>query len=723
MKNNFFKSKGDKKEDIINNYFKNKALENDTDIEENYFALKRKLLLYLESKKDALTIQLILNLYLYYTNLIIKNEQAIRIVTNELFITLKNHDTFRYFFYNNHINDKIILKLIPFLKYEHFNKNKIIDKEGEDSLKMFFILKGNVSVMKGSNQLNIIEENEHFGQWDVIYHRKRKVSYYSHDECHIISIGKDIIRKYLQDKLIKGEDEYKSFTTKFLKKNGVTIIFRIERIINNMKILHFRKEEIIYKEGEQNKNIYLIYKGEAKLLKKITNGEFNFIENLREDILKIQERAKNLNYKDLIPDENDTKIKDKIYNNNSHSQRKLLEKSEYRTLLILGKGSVGGSEISTGIVNKKYTLVSNSDYTTVLKIELKYVKENINQFLLSLLPIFIQTEKEIHSRFKQIKNMDNMMPENCQIFKYKNDETDENSLSLLDNNKKFINEIRKINQKFDVNEGGFIKMNDFNLHLNCKKNKLKEQLMEIKKKNIKINSLIKQYDKKEEYKEKYKGVKMIKRPYTINANKNINNNLIENNDSQYKEGFIITKKSNKRINLIKNRSEKYFAKKTLENFDKIIENYRKRKEFFIIDIYNPQIINKERNVENRKISEQPSIKENRLLKEIIIINKKDYIREYKDKNLYRIKSGKIKRRNNNNIKRSLNVFKTMDNKEEKICLTNNNILRKLFEKNMRIKNKRKKSLDFKFSERRMIYYNTGMYDMPFVTHFNTNNNQ
>ena len=217
-----------------------------------------------------------------------------------------------------------------------------------------------------------------------------------------------------------------------------------------------------------------------------------------------------MNYKDLISDENDTKIKDKIYNNNSHSQKKLLEKSEYRTLLILVKGSVGGSEISTGIVNKKYTLVSNSDYTTVLKIELKYVKENINQFLLSLLPIFIQTEKEIHSRFKQIKNMDNMMPENCQIFKYKNHETNENSLSLLDNNKKFINEIRKINQKFDVNEGGFIKMNDFNLHLNCKKNKLKEQLMEIKKKNIKINSLIKQYDKKEEYKEKYKGVKMIK---------------------------------------------------------------------------------------------------------------------------------------------------------------------------------------------------------------------
>ena len=719
MKSNFFKPKEDKKEDIINKFFRMENLKNDTDIEENYFALKRKLLLYLDSKKDNLTIQLILNLYLYNTNILTKNEQIIRIIKNELFIILKNHDTFRYFFYNNHINDKILLKIIQHLKYEHFIKNKIINKEGEDSLKMFFVLKGNVSVMKGSNKLNIIKQNENFGQWDVIYHRKRKVSYISLDDCHIISIDKEIIRKYLQDKLIKGEDEYKSFATKFLKKNGITIIFRIERIINNMKILHFRKEEIIYNEGDQDKNVYLIYKGEAKLLKKITDGEFNFVENLREDILKIQEKAKNLNYKDLISDE-DIKSKN---NNNNNFQNKLMENPEYKTLLILGKGSIGGSEISTGIVNKKYTLVANSDYTTILKIELKYIKENINQFLISLLPIFIQTEKEIHARFKQIKSIDKLMPENCQIFKYKNFDNDENSLSLLDNNKEFINEIKKINQKFDVNEGGFIKMNDFNFHLNCKKNKLKEQLMEIKKKNIKINNLIKQYDKKEEIKERYKGVKMNKRFYTMNVNKGEYNNLIESNGVQGKEKFFITEKRNKNINLIKNRSAKYFAKKTMENFDKIIENYRKRKEFFIIDIYNPQIINKEKKDENRKISEQPSIKGNQLLKEIIIINKKDYIREYKDKNKYRIKSGKIRRNNNNNIfKRSLNVFKTMDNKEEKICLTNNNILRKLFEKNM-IKNRRKKSLDFKFSEKRMIYYNTGMYDMPFVTNFNMKSNQ
>ena len=163
---------------------------------------------------------------------------------------------------------------------------------------MYFILKGKVSLIKDSNKLNIIsiiKENENFGQWDIIYHRKRKLSYYALDDCHIISINKDKLRKYLQEKLIKGDDELKSFATKFLKKNGISVFFRIERIIKNMKLLYFRKDEIIYNEGEKNTNIYLIYKGEAKLVKKIIDGEFNFIRNLKENILKIQEKAKNLN--------------------------------------------------------------------------------------------------------------------------------------------------------------------------------------------------------------------------------------------------------------------------------------------------------------------------------------------------------------------------------------------------------------------------------------------
>ena len=718
MDNNIFKkSKREKKIDIINTYFKFENIEDEHNIEENYFSLKRNLLLFPELQKDLLTVQLILSLYLYFANSLINNKQEIRNLIKDLIILLKNHDTFRYFLYNNNIDDNILLKLIPHLKYEHFTKNKFIIKQGEDSLNMYFVLKGNISLLKNSNkinEINIIKENENFGQWEVIYYRKRKLSYYSLDNCHVISISKDIIKKYLQDKLIKGKEELKSFVTKFCQNNGVNALYRIEKIINNLKVLHFRNEEIIYNEGEVNKNIYLVYKGEAKLVKNIKEGEFHVLENLKENILKIQEKAKNLNYKELIPEETDNEISNK----NNFSQKKLMEKSEYKVLTILGKGSIGGAEISTGIINKKYTLVANSDYTSIIKIDLRYIKENINKFLQNLLPIFIQLEKDIHLRFKQIKYLDNLIPENCQTLKLKKDIEMDNSLNPLNNDQIFINEIKKINQKFEINEGGFIKINDFNIDLNSKKNKLKQQLIESKKKYIRLTSLIKKYDEKEEFFEKYKGVKMIK-PNFINDNEN--KMVEENDDISQKNKFFILRKNNNSAKLIKNKSEKYFAGKTLENFEKIIENYRKRKEFLVIDIYNPQDIKTERNKESKKIIKS-LFKEKKLLKEIIIIEKRNkrnekYIEEYKTNYNNRIKSGNINKYNEKRI-RLLNIYKAFNDKgDNKICIVNQNILRRLFEKNM-IKNKRKKSSSIKyntFSKKRMIYYNTGMYDMPFVS--------
>ena len=57
---------------------------------------------------------------------------------------------------------------------------------------------------------------------------------------------------------------------------------KIDSIIQNMKTLHFRNCEIVYKEGNKNISIYLIYKGEVKLIKKIKNGEFNIIGKFNE---------------------------------------------------------------------------------------------------------------------------------------------------------------------------------------------------------------------------------------------------------------------------------------------------------------------------------------------------------------------------------------------------------------------------------------------------------
>ena len=690
------------KEDLINKLFEERNINDDINFD--YFTLKRKLLISNRLKKDIQSLQLILDIFLYKAYSLIKNNDEIRPIKKDLFLLIKNHDTFRYFLYNNNIDDNTLLKIIPHLKYKHFIENEIIFKEGEDSLYMYFILKGKVSVMNGSkklNQIKVIKEKENFGQWDIIYHRKRKLSYYASEECHIIYIDKHIVRKYLQEKIIKGDNDIKTFATKFLKNNKINSFLKIERVINNMKILYYRKGEIIYKEGEENTNIYLVYKGETKLVKKIKNGEFTYIENLNDNIYKIQEKAKNLNYKNLISDEiSEKKLENEESKNNNNTPNILIENSEYKTLAILGKGNIGGLEISTGIKNKKYTMIANHDYTTIIQIELYFIKDNINKFLLNLLPLFIQSEKDIHSRFKQIRKIENKMQTN-----YKNNNID--NLSLLNNNKYYINEIQKINKKLDINEGGFIIVNDFNIKLNNSKNKLKEQLIRSNKKYLEINMLANDYNKKEENKNiNYNPVKMMK-----------NNNI-----KKYKLNLNIPIKCrsrtyNKRIYFKKNMSQKYFAKKTLENFDIVIENYRRRKDFLIRDFVNPQIIKTERANEKMEFNSD----DNRLLKEIIILNKKNNkeIEEYKGKSYNnqssKYKNIKFKKRINSAL---LNKLTTFENKKEnKIIIINKYILRRLFAKNM-IKKKKIKSLDIKSIsniEKRILYYNTGRYDMPFVT--------
>ena len=719
MKKIFSKNKDESKgkEDIINKFFRKEIINSDFNIDESYSKLRRKLLSNPELAKDIKTLELIMSFFLYNINILLNDTQEIRISKNELFISLKDHDAFRYFLYNNRIDDNTLIKLIPYLKYTHYQKNEIICKEGEDSLQMYFILKGKVSVIKGNNKLNIINiinEKENFGQWDVIYHRKRKSTFYSYDESHIIVIEKGIIRKFLQDKMIKAEEEKKSFVSKFLKKYGISAFFRIERVIHNIKLLHFRQDEIIYKEGEINDKIYLIYKGEGKLVKKIKEGEFSYVENLKENILKIQNKAKNLNYKQLIPNENEkTKINQnkEISNDNNNNKKQILnEKSEYKILAILGRGCIGGLEISTGIKNKKYTLVANCDYTTVIIIELNDIKENINQFLNNLLPPFIQSEKEIHSRIKKIKNIDNKIQEKCQIVKLK--DNNNNLLNQLEDDKQYIREIKKINKNFDTNEGGFIKMNDFNINLTSKKNKLKDELIKCKKKYLELDFLVKQYDNKENkennFTEKNRTLKTLRKSYKINT---LNKNLSDYMDNMNK--IIINKSSY----LIKSIRKNFFEENNLDNLDEISNNYRIK--YKNINTYKPRIIKTERIIDDKK---------NNLLKEIIEIDKKRFksIHGYKNSINKPIKKRKIKILEKNKAI-WLDIYKSNNReKNDKIFLVNKNIIRRLFEKNMIKKKKRPNSLNIKnniFHEKRMIYYNTGMYDMPFASHLNSDRNE
>lgn len=792
------KNESEQKNNLINQFFTFNNYEDDEDIEESFFDLKRNLLSFKEISKDNGSINLILQIFLFKANSSMKSgikemkEKKIEGIKKEILNIIKNHDTFRYFLYNNRIDEKILLKIIPHLKYEHIPKNSYFIREGDNSTQMFFILKGKVSFRKKIHNLrteNIIDnekftmgENSNFGYLDIIYERKRKLSSYSLENCHLIIIEKEIFKKYLEEKIVKSEAEKKSFITKFLKSHMTLASYKIDIIIQNIKTLHFRKGEIIYKEGSVNKSIYLVYKGEAKLIKQIKNGEFNLIGKLNDNIINLQKNAKKIDYLELIrndKNENDDAINNPNYNynmkylknktknkkSNSHLiSDLLLEKQLYHDVEILGPGGLGGLEITTGELKTKYSMVSNSDYTTIFKFELKNIESHLKEFMLNLLCIFIQNEKNIHSRIKQIKYIDNnIIPLNCQKFKLKNIANNNLTISPLENDSVFIKQIQKINSKFDTNEGGFIKINNFNMELNTQKNLLKDKLKDNKIKDNRLDNILKEYDDKEKYRYKYNGVKMYHKPNMLNINDDISNykfnkngflsdrtKITENENSKikannkffiYSNGKEIIDLENKK--LIKNMSQRDFTIKTLGIFDKVIANYRRRKEMLKLDIFSPNILRSSRERSKRGKTLDDNKKDNMLLKEVIILkNKNREINSYcnsikkdsnKNKGMNRHFSGRndINKKINKILMKQLNIYKSGKNKEidDELYIVNKNFLKKLFDKNM---NKYKKSntifnnnCNFKRNckTKRMIYYNTGMFDMPFVSHLTLKNNK
>ena len=235
---------------------------------------------------------------------------------NEIFIQIKKRYSFFYFlsFYN--INDIILRKLIPFLIYEYHDKDTFIYKENELSTKFYFIIKGSVSFKKkeiiyvdNSNskieeiEKFILNENKYFGELDLIYDRKKRFSAYCNSDCHFLTIKKENFKKYIEDKILRVENDKKLFLTTFFNHYTNMPSIKLERfIINNVQTLFFKRNEIIYKEGDDNIYLYIIYCGEANLIKNINEGEFSFFTKFNESTNFILKKASKMNYSSIIND-------------------------------------------------------------------------------------------------------------------------------------------------------------------------------------------------------------------------------------------------------------------------------------------------------------------------------------------------------------------------------------------------------------------------------------
>ena len=773
-------------------------------------------------------------------------------IINNIVKKIKSHKGLYNFFSYYRINDeKILYRLASVISFQQNVKHNYIWEENDNSDYIYFLLKGKLSFKKNAGsalekEKFTLNENHIFGMLDIIYERKRKLSCFCLTECSYLRFEKEFFKKYMEERVNRVEIEKKSFLVKFFNSFITIPLIKLERFItNHVEILFFGKNDVIYREGDKNKCLYLLFIGEANLVKNINKGEFFILSKFNQSIDRVKERAKNIDYIHIIKNQNDisntenNNILDK--NKNIKNLELLLDKANYRVVRNLSKGMIGGLEISSGTTKFKYSLISNSNFCTVIKINLEHLEdEHLKMLMINLLPIFIRSEKIIHLQIKNIKYIDHhVVPPSCR--KYKNisnlisnyntldnnsssDEENKNnnklnnklnnkfnykanykpnnnnnynlnlniSLNDNENDRTYQRIIQKIDDKFDTNEGGFIKMNNFNMSLCKQKYYIKEQLKDSRRRDIKIINFIKKYEKEHSNDLKCSKVKMnyllsdenIKtkdnKYYELFLNKNKNSIKNNNIKSKSKSEFKIWNfpsprnkkmpfgKSSKIIKNIKNKkiqSAKITKRQYHNRVNEIFENYynkvylkkdySKKEEgedhkLVSLRLLNGEKINK--NVKNEK--DNILQKSGDFIKEIIIMKGKTYKEEgtntndLNDANMVKYNTSNTFSSNYNDRKcltlfNSFNDNNLSNNENEKksekvIKIVNNKYIRDLFYRNSennniyrggsknnknRFRNARKvlfneiqkKNFVGNYQKNRMIFYDTGHFDMPLAS--------
>ena len=752
---------------------------------------------------------------------------------NKIIALLKSHKGMYNFFTFYQISEKAIIRLARSLHFVQKEKNEYFWYENDVSNKVYFLLKGKLSFRKyvGTHYEREIyqkEDNNVFGMNDIIYDRKRKLSCMALEECSCLNFSKDIFKIYMEESVNKIISERKKFLFKFFNEYSTLSGAKIERYISNsVENMFFRKNDVIFKEGEKNTSLFLIFDGDANLIINPKKNFYDSLPNLNLPIHKIKENAKKIEYGKII-DNCKKEMREPIDGLNIDK----LDIKGYKVISTLSKGSVAGMEISTGITYFKYNLVCTSNFCAVFRIKLElFEDEHLKNLMVNLLPYFISKEKKIHKSIQNIKYVDFIInPPSCQKYKdskempiifnteYKPSKTVSNfintkeqmanlnnmnnttnnffktlninanlkeknlsikkkeqiiipnlisSMQENESNKTYHKLMKRIDDKLDINEGGFIKLTNYNLGLLKQKNFVRLQITNNKRIDIKVKNYIKNYEEKEKSNLHSSNVKMN---YQLNEEsfKNRNENSVLNLKNF---GFLTTpdgkrsksgNKAKKKIwnfpyvttytpkyqdfinfynNNYKIRSSKnsFSRSKLRQSMTEMMQKYEKvysikesTKNMKVKEIYDKLVSFKSLSSQKSKRHKHSiNLKHKNFIKELIIMKKPS------------LQNKGINTENENNFnyndapqEKSVRDGKNDNKKKELIKILNDNYIDDLFYNNLNLFN-HKKNNDIKnikkqffnayyynkfrnYNKNRMVLYDTGQFDMPLASDITPN---
>ncbi len=148
------------------------------------------------------------------------------------------------------------------LTTQKFKKGEYIVVEGDPASSFYVIKEGEISVLKGDKEIRKMEKGDSFGEQALYYNTVRSCSVRADGEVRCLALGREVLTKILgaQIQVITFKNIMKWAFEKNHSLAKLTHI-QIEKIIELMEIIQFKKGETIYIKNEVCQKFLVVLEG------------------------------------------------------------------------------------------------------------------------------------------------------------------------------------------------------------------------------------------------------------------------------------------------------------------------------------------------------------------------------------------------------------------------------------------------------------------------------
>lgn len=164
------------------------------------------------------------------------------------------------------------------MEIKEFAAGEKVITQGDDGNNLYIVARGKLACSRrtGENQpsqfLRYYEQGEVFGELSLLYNVPRAASIEAETNSVCFSLDRDTFSHIVKNSAMERREKYESFLDRIEILAGLDRYER-SKICDCLESEHFRRGDMIIREGEPGEKFYLVQKGKAEAVKNIDRAD------------------------------------------------------------------------------------------------------------------------------------------------------------------------------------------------------------------------------------------------------------------------------------------------------------------------------------------------------------------------------------------------------------------------------------------------------------------